>query len=605
LRSRESHAGLVVVGRLKPGVTIEAARKEMASICSELARQYPKTNASHSATVVGMKADIVQSIRPTLLLLAAAVGVVLVIACANVANLLLARSSTRQRELAIRAALGAERWRVVRQLLVESVLLSLLAGVVGVLLARWGTALGLAAAPASLPRAKEIGIDLYVLLFTGAVAIVTGILFGLAPALHGANANPQRFLKEGAPGAGGGPGRGEGVFVAVEIGLSLILVVSAGLMIQTVLRLLRVDPGFNPRNVLTMQVALSPTVMASPPDIRRAYAQLLDRVASVPGVGSAAMTGIVPLGESDNEIAYWAGSGPQPPADRLTAAVFNVVTPDYLSVMQIPLRRGRFFTNRDNATSPQVVVVDDVLASRLFPDQDPVGHQISLLILGPVQIVGVVGHVKQWGLASDDTHRIRDQIYFPFLQVPDRFMTSALTGLTLAVRTGSDPLGAVAAVRARVAGPTRDQPVYSVRTMDQIVTASLGARRFIMLVLIMFGATALLLAAIGIYAVVSYSVVRRTHELGIRAALGASSQQIVRLVVRQGMTPAAFGIGAGLAASVVLMRVMASVLYGVRPDDPVTLVAVALLLGGIAFGACYLPARRATAVDPIVALRSE
>jgi putative ABC transport system permease protein len=605
LRSRESHAGLVVVGRLAPGVTVDAAQMEIVSICNELARQYPKTNASHSARVVRMKDDMVQSIRPTLLLLACAVGFVLVIACANVANLLLVRSSARQREFAIRAALGADRWRVVRQLLTESVLLSLGAGLVGLLLARWTTALALAAAPASLPRAREIGIDVYVLLFTAVVAIVTGILFGLAPAFHGANASPQEFLKDGARGAGGGRHRGEGIFVAMEVGLSLILLVSAGLMMQTVWRLLQIDPGFNPRNVLTMQVALSPKVMASPPDIRLAYPQLLDRVVSLPGIESAAMTGILPLTDSDNEISYWPDVGSQPPPDQMTWALFYVVTPDYPSVMQIPLRRGRFFTDRDNVTSPQVAVIDDVLASRLFPGQDPVGRQISLMILGTVQIVGVVGHVKQWGLASDDTHKIRDQIYFPLLQVPDKFMTSAVTGLTLAVRTRSEPMNTISAVRARVAGPNQDQPVYAVRTMEQIVSRSLGVRRFTMLVLIIFGATASLLAAMGISAVMSYTVIRRTHELGIRAALGASRRQIVRLVLQQGMRPAALGMGAGLVASFVLTRFMANLLYGVRPTDPFTLVAVALLLGGIALVACYVPARRATAVDPIVALRCE
>lgn len=321
LRSRESHAGLVVIGRLKPGLTIEAAQAEIVSICNELARQYPKSNASHSARVVRMKDDMVQYIRPTLLLLAGAVGFVLVIACANVANLLLARSSTRQREFAIRVALGADRWRVVRQLLTESVLLSLAAGLIGLLVARWGTTLVLAAAPGNLPRAEKIGIDPYVLLFALLVAIATGILFGLAPALHGANANPQESLKEGARGAGGGRHQGEGVFVAVEIALSLTLLAGAGLMMQSVWRLLQVDPGFNPRDVLTMQVALSPKVMASPPDIRLAYMQLLDRVASVPGVKSAALTGILPLSGSDNEISFWSGTGPQPPPDRTTWAL--------------------------------------------------------------------------------------------------------------------------------------------------------------------------------------------------------------------------------------------------------------------------------------------
>jgi predicted permease len=605
LRSRESRPGLLVIGRLKPDVTIEAAQAEMMSLCNGLARQYPATDAGHGAKVVRMKDDMVQYIRPTLLLLVGAVGFVLIIACANVANLLLARSTARKREFAIRAALGAERWRVVRQLLTESVLLSLGAAVIGLLLARWGIGLVLAAAPGSLPRSGEIGIDPYVLLFTLVVSIVTGILFGSAPAFHSANAKPQESLKEGTRGAGGGRHRAEGVFVAVEIGLAVILLSGAGLMIQSVWRLLQVDPGFNPRNVLTMQVALSPRVMSSPPDIRLAYRQLLGRVASVPGVQSAAMTSLVPLGDNDNENPFWLGAGPQPPQDKMMWAVFYITTPDYPSVMKIPLRRGRFFTAQDNVASPRVVVIDDVLAKRVFPGQDPIGRQMSLMILGPVQIVGVVGHVKQWGLDADDTNKIRDQIYFPFEQIPDKFMTSGVTGLTLALRTGTEPLSLVSEVRAQVAGPTQDQPIYTVRTMEQVIGRSLAERRFTMLVLIIFAATASLLAAVGIYGVMSYAVTRRIHELGIRAALGATRQEIIGLVLRQGMRLAAIGMVAGLVAALALTQFMAKLLYGVRPADPVTLVAVTLLLGGIALLACYIPARRATTVDPIVALRCE
>jgi predicted permease len=354
-----------------------------------------------------------------------------------------------------------------------------------------------------------------------------------------------------------------------------------------------------------MQVALSPKVMASPPDIRLAYRQLLGRVASIPSVQSAAMTGLVPLGDSDNEISFWPGAGPQPPQDRTMWAMFYIVTPDYPRVMQIPLRRGRFFTDWDAPASPLVAVIDDVLARHIFPGQDPVGRQISMMILGTVQIVGVVGHVKQWGLDSDDTNKIRDQIYFPLMQVPDKFMTSGVTGVTLALRTGTEPLSLVSAIRAQVAGPTRDQPIYAVRTMEQVISGSLAERRFTMLVLIIFAATALLLAAVGIYGVMSYAVTRRIHELGIRAALGASRQQIVGLVLRQGMLPAAIGMAAGLIAALALTRFMAALLYGVRPADPVTLVAVTLLLGAIALLACYFPARRATAVDPLVALRCE
>jgi len=605
LRTRESHPGLHVIGRLKPGVSLQAAQAEIAAICAALARQYPATNAGHGVTLVPMKDSIVGRIRPMLALLAGAVGFVLIIACANVANLLLARSTARRREFAIRAALGAERARVVRQLLTESVLLSLGGAIIGLALARWLPSLVLAAAPTNLPRAEQIGIDPYVLLFTLAVSIVTGILFGLAPAFHGANASPHEFLKEGARGSGGGRHRLEGIFVAVEVGLAVILLAGAGLMMQSLWRLWRVDPGFNTRQVLTAQVALSPKAMTTPPAIRLAYQQLLERVAAVPGVQAAAITAMVPLSDNDNDIAFWPGTGPQPPLDQLRAALFFIVTPDYRQVMQIPQREGRFFNQRDTLASPPVAIIDDVMAKRLFPGRDPVGKQFSVIVLGTVRVVGVVGHVKHFGLDSDDTAKTRDQIYFPFFQIPDKFMPDAEAGLTLVLRTTPDPLSLASAVRAEVAGPAQDQPFYGVRSMEQIVSASLAERRFTMLVLIVFAAGALLLAAIGIYGVMSYAVTRRTHELGIRAALGSSRGEIVALVLREGMKLAAIGMGCGLAAAAALTRLMAGMLYGVRPADPLTLAAVALLLGGIAVAACYLPARRATAVDPVVALRCD
>jgi predicted permease len=605
LRSRDIHPGLRVVGRLKPNVTIAAAQDEMDAIGKDLARQYPATNGSHGTKVVPMKDEMVADIRPTLLLLVGAVGFVLIIACANVANLLLARSTARKREFAIRAALGADRWRVVRQVLMESVLLSLFGAAVGLLLARWGTSLLLAAVPGSLPRAAEIGIDPYVLLFTVVIAIVTGILFGLAPAIHGANASPQESLKEGTRGSGGGRHRAEGVFVAVEMGLAVILLAGAGLMMQSVWRLLQVNPGFNTGNILTAQVALSPRAMSSGPDIRLAFRQLLSRVASVPTVESAALTALVPLGDNSNEIPFWLGAGPQPPQDRLTSAVMYIVTPSYPDVVRLPLRRGRFFTDRDNLSSPPVVVIDDVLAARRFPGQDPVGKQLTMIAVGTAQIVGVVGHVKQYGLDSDDTSNIRDQIYFPFLQIPDAFMSQGVVGLTLMVRTSADPVSLIPAVRAQVAGPGRDQPIYGVSTMEQIVENSLAERRFTMLVLIIFASVALLLAAVGIYGVMSYTVTRRVHEIGIRSALGATRGEIVWLVLGQGMKLAGIGMCVGLVGALVLTRFMAGLLYGVRPADPATLAGVTLLLAAVATLACYVPALRATAVDPVVALRSE
>jgi predicted permease len=605
LRARESHPGIRVAGRLRPGATLAAAQAELASIAAVLARRYPAANAGHGVRSVAMKEGEVGYIRPTLLLLAGAVGFVLIIACANAANLLLARSTARKREFAIRAALGARPGRIIAQLLTESLLLSLAGAALGLLLARWGTRLALAAVPQSLPRAENIGIDPHVLLFTLALSLATGLLFGLAPAFHGSNASPQEFLKEGAPGSGGGRHRTESIFVTVEIALAVILLAGAGLMLQSLRRLWRVDPGFDTRQVLTAKVALSPAAMASPQATRLAYQQMLGRAAAIPGVEAAALTTEVPLREGDTEIPFWPGAGPQPAQDRLTWSMLYLVTQGYRDAMRIPLLRGRFLDERDTLASDSVVVIDEVLAQRIFAGQDPIGRQLSLMALGPVRVVGVVGHVKHWGLDADDTAAIRNQMYFPFMQVPDRFISGAGAGTTLVLRTVTDPLGMVPAVRVKVAGPTRDQPVYSVRTLEQIVAGSLATRRFIMLALGVFAATALLLAAGGIYSVMSYAVARRTHELGIRSALGASRSQIARLVVRHGMRLAATGMAGGLAAALALTRLMRGFLYGVRPADPVTLAGVLLLLGGIALLACYIPAQRATAVDPVIALRCE
>ena len=605
LRDRENHPGLRVVGRLKPGVTMAAAQAEMTSIARALAQKYPKTNAREGATVVGMKEDMVGRIRPTLLLLLSAVGFVLLIACANVANLLLARSNARSREFAIRSALGAGRRRVVRQLLTESIMLAFGASLLGLLLASWGTRLVLAAVPDALPRSQEIGLDPYVLLFTLLVSILTGILFGLAPAFHGSKVNPQSALKEGARGSGGGRHRAEGIFVVVEVGLAMVLLAGAGLMMQSIWRLFRVDAGFDPHHVLTTDVALSPSVVTSPAGIRIAFQQLLDRVSGIPGVQSAAVTSLVPLSGSDSEIAFWLGKGPQPPQDQMDSTLMYIATPGYLRAMGIPLKEGRFFTDHDTLASPPVVVVDEVMAKHLFPGQDALGKQFNLMVIGPVQIVGVTGHVKHWGLDADDTAKIRNEIYFPFLQVPDKFMSEAVAGLTLVLRTGPDPLSMVSAVRAQVAGPTEDQPIFDVETMEQIISDSLTERRFAMLLLIIFASTALVLAAVGIYGVMSYAVGRRTHELGVRMALGAPQREILQLIVRDGMALAVAGVTVGLAAAFGLTRFMASLLYGVRPADPATLAAVSLLLGGITLLACYIPAWRATRVDPLVALRYE
>jgi len=605
LRDRDSHPGLGVVARLKPGVNAASAQAEMSAIGGRLALQYPKTNAGHGAKVVAMKEDLVGGIRSTLMLLLGAVAFVLVIACANVANLLLARSTARRREFAIRAALGAGRGRMLRQLLTESVLFSLAGALVGLLFASWGTRLVLAAAPANLPRSEAIGIDPYVLLFTLAVSMATGILFGLAPALQGANTNPQDSLREGTRGAGGGRHRAESIFVAVEVGLAVVLLSGAGLMIQSVWHLWKIDPGFKTRNVLTAQVAISPTVAGNGARIRQAYELMVERVAATPGVLSAAITSLVPLSENDSESSYWVGTGSQPPQDQLQTAMFYIVTPDYRSTLQFPLLKGRFIDRRDNISSAPVIVIDDVLARHVFAGQDPIGKQISIGGFGPISIVGVVGHVKHWGLDSDDTSKVRDQMYFPFSQVPDKYMPQAMAGLTVIVRSQSEPLNMVPALAAQVAGPTRDQPLFGARTMEQIISRSLAERRFTMLVLLIFAATALALAAVGIYGVMSYAVTRQYQEIGIRSALGATRGEIIGMVLRRGLKLTLNGMAVGLVAAFALTRLMSGMLYGVRPADPITLVSVVLLLGGVSLLACYIPARRATAVDPSTALRCD
>ncbi len=605
LNDRQDHPGLHAIGRLKAGVSMPAAQAEMTAIAHRLVLEYPKSNAGRGISVVEMKDDMVGYIRPTLLLLLGAVGFVLLIACANVANLLLARSTARKREFAIRTALGARRTRMIRQLLTESVLLALGAGILGALLAFWGTRAVLAAVPDTLPRSQDIGLDLNVLLFTAAASILTGVLFGLAPAFQISDVKPQESLKEGARGSGGGRHRAEGAFVALEVGLAVVLLAGAGLMIQSISRLWRVDPGFNTQNLLTMHVALSPRVMASPSSARLAYKQMLTRVAAVPGVRSTSFTQLVPLGDDDSEISLWRGARSQPPEDQMRSALFYITGSDYLRTMGIPLLAGRFFNERDTTASQNVVVIDDVMAKQIFPGEDPLDKQISLIVIGPVRIIGVVGHVKHWGLDSDDTAKIRSEMYFPFLQIPDKFMAEAAVALTLVVRTAVDPMNILPAVRAQVAGPTNDQPAFGVQTMEQIISSSLAERRFTMLLLIIFAGTALVLASVGIYGVMSYSVTRRTHELGVRMALGASRSDVLRLVVREGMMLAGFGTAAGLVAAIGLTRLMASLLYGVRPADPSTLVVVCAALGSVAFLASYIPALRATEVDPLIALRYE
>lgn len=608
LLTRSAGIGIHGIGRLKPGVSIEQAQADMDEVTRNLAAAYPDADKGIGSKLIPLKQQMVGEVRPFLLVLLGAVGCVLLIACVNVANLLLARSTGRAREFAIRAALGASRARVVRQLLTESVLLALAGGLLGLLLATWGTHAALRSLPAALPRAEEIGLDAHVLIFTTAISLLAGILFGLAPALKVSHPNLHDTLKEGGRGASGLRHRAQGVFVMVETALALVLLIGAGLMLRSLVGLWNVDPGFNPHNVLTFGLSLPPSLAnASPDAVRAAFREFDATIAAIPGVRAVSQTwGSVPL-SSDDENLFWFEGQPKPTSNsEMSWGIDYIVEPDYLQAMGIPLRRGRFFSLQDNEHAPRVVVVDDVFAARYFPNQEPIGKRIHLSREDdPAEIVGVVGHVKQWGLDSDDTQPLRAQFYLACMQMPDAFIAMMPSGSGVVVRYNETTTGLFASIRRTSSQMSSQQVIYSAQTMGEIISDSLAARRFSMILLGIFAALALALASVGIYGVISYLVGQRTHEIGVRMALGAQRADIFRLILGQGGRMAGLGIMIGFAAALGLARLITNLLFGVKPTDPLTFVAVAMLLCGIALAACYVPARRATRVDPMVALRYE
>ena len=608
LKSRAGGLGLHGLGRLKPGATIQQARTDMLRVTEHLAEEYPDADKGIGATLIPLKELMVGKVRLLLLVLLAAVGFVLLIACVNVANLLLVRSTGRAREFAVRAALGAGRGRIVRQLLTESMVLALAGGGLGLLIAAWGTKVALQHLPSGLPRANEIGMDWKVLLFTGGIALLCGILFGLVPALKISRPNLQDTLKEGSRGTGGVKQRARGVFVVAEMAMALVLLIAAGLMIRSLNALWNVNPGFDPRDVLTFGVSLSPTMRdASPDAIRATLRQVQSKLASTPGVKAISLSwAAVPLSDDDEDL-FWIEGQPKPASENdMSWAISYVVQEDYLKVMGISLERGRFLTTQDNERAAHVVVVDDVFARKFFGDQNAIGKRINLNNKGGVaEIVGVVGHVKQWGLDSDDKNSLRAELYFPYMQLPEEAMRLSASGTGVLVRFDGPMEGTAAALRTALKEVNSDQVMFGTQTMEEIIAESLAARRVSMIVLGVFAALALGLACMGIYGVISYLVGQRTHEIGIRMALGAKQTDVLRMVLGEGMKMVVLGVVIGLFAAAGLTRLMANLLFGVSAIDPLTFAGVGIILTTVALAACYVPARRAMRVDPIVALRYE
>jgi len=594
-----------VLGRLQPNVTLAQAQTELSVIARQLATQYPEDNQGRDMLAHPLSQEVVGDVRPTLWLLLGAVSLVLLIACVNVASLLLARAVSRRRELAMRVALGASRGRLVRQCLTESSVLGISGGALGILLAFVGIHPFVSLWPGSLPRAEDVQLDWRVLLFALGVSLLSSFLFGLAPALR-APRELERSLRGGARSLVGNTRRLHSGFVVAEVALAVVLLVSAGILGRTLLRLSSLDPGFNTQNVLSAHVALSPAVLQSPAKARAAWEDVLDRARRFPGVQSVALADVVPMRVGEASVGYWA-TPVQPPPDHTPLALTSIVTPDYLSVMGIALRRGRFLNEQDRIGHEIVVVIDDNLAQHAFAGSDPVGKPLWLqgMASNPAKIVGVVAHVRHWGLAGDDQSRVRDQIYVSFCQLPDPLVPFLSSVMSITVRTNISPLNVVEPLRRELRGPGGDQTLYDVHTMDDLARASLDRQRFLLWLFGIFAGLALLLACIGIYGVLTYLTNQRVPEIALRMALGASTGNVMRLVLGQSFGTIVVGIGAGIFGAAAAGRLLQHLVYGTRHADLSTLAIMIPILLAAALFASLIPARRASQVDPISALRQE
>jgi putative ABC transport system permease protein len=600
MKSRGNHS-YYVIGRLKPGASIQGAQSEIDNISARLEQQFPETNKGWGATVFPIVADTVSEYDTALWVMMGAVGFVLLIACANVANLMLARATGRQREIAVRTALGASRWRIVRQLLTESVIVALFGGALGVLIGFWGIDGLRAANPGDaakfIPGWYQIGINPRVLLFTLGLSVLSGLVFGLAPSLQMSKPNLNDSLKEGGRHTSGSSHRLRSSLVVFEVALSLMLLVGAGLLTRSFLSLLKTDPGFNPDHLLTMNLVLPAAKYKDDPSRSAFYNDLIQRVKTEPGVVSAALVNYIPLGGSNSSDAYLIEGQPEPQPGQENDGRYRVATPDYFHTMGISITRGRAFTDQDKAGAPPVVMINEAFVRKHWPNENPIGKRIRFY--GPLdrapwmEVVGVIEDVKH-----DLNLPVTPEYYLPHAQDP-------WNSMVLVARTSVDPASLAGALRQQVWAIDKDQPVYDVKTMQEVRSGSVVLYSFSSVMLGIFAVVALVLAAIGIYGVMAFAVTQRTQEIGIRMALGARTADVLKLVVKHGMKLALLGIVIGLAGSWALTRFIAKLLVGVQPTDLLTFSVVSLCLLVAAFIACYLPARRATKVDPLVALRYE
>jgi putative ABC transport system permease protein len=604
--NRAVSMGMNAVGRLKPGVSQEQAQSEMTAIARGLAQEFPNDDKDKGITLVPLREDLVGDIRGALLVLLGAVGFVLLIACANVANLMLARSAARRREFAIRSALGAGRSRLVRQVLSEGLLLAFVGGVFGLLLARGLVAIALSRIADDLPAHSVVGMDWTVLGFTIALSLLASLIFAAVPALQTTRDDVTETIKEGGRGVSARQ-RVQRVLVVAEIALALLLTVSAGLMVRTMWSLWQVDPGFDAKGILTFALAGTPSADQSAQGLREGYMQLQDRIRQVPGVEAGSIVGgSIPM-TGDSELPFWVAGRPHSTEQtKLPWALFYMVSGDYQKAFKLHMVKGRFVADTDTERSPYVTVIDEELARANFPNEDPLGKRIHLDILNAdYEIVGIVGHVRHWGLERDNLERIRSQVYIPLRQVPDAIMPAAANGSGWVVRTTVSAAAMTEQIKRAVYAGNPDMTVYGSQTMEEIINDSLSQKRLTRMLLASFAVLALILAAVGIYGVMSQLVLQTTHEIGVRMALGAAPSAVLGMVLRNAMTMATIGIAVGVVLALLATRLLSSMLYGVGATDPLTFVSVAAILAGVALLSSYLPARRATKVDPMVVLRYE